>query len=123
MVTMVLIALETFHGAGSKNGLTVNHIVVTVTGVLMAVVISFLPPHINGHDPKYTCQYLDACNDSFKILLTTFADKKESSKITSEDFKKSLLSTAKSKFSFAAFFLKDADMLQALPFYRINKGL
>jgi uncharacterized membrane protein YgaE (UPF0421/DUF939 family) len=111
-LTMTLIALQTFLGSGDKNGLTLNRIVATITGVLMAIVISFLPPHINGRDPKYSRDYLDALNDAFIRLLKTFADKDESAKITTDDFKKSLLAPAKAKADFAWFVLNDADMLQ-----------
>ena len=122
-VTMVLVAIETFQGAGTKAGLTVNRIIATITGVLMAIIISYLPPHVNGRDPEHTREYLDALDDAFMLLLRTFSDENGSSTITNEDFKKSLLSTAKSKSNLAHFFLNDADMWQALPFYRVNKGL
>lgn len=122
-LTQSLIALEVFLGAGDKNGLTLNRIVATITGVLMAGVISFLPPHVNGRDPKHTRAYVDALNDAFQLLLRTFADESESSKITSDDFKKSLFSDADSKRQFAVFALNDANMMQRLPFYKVNKEL
>lgn len=122
-LTQSIIALEVFLGSGDKNGLTLNRIVATITGVMMAMVISFLPPHVNGRNPDHTRDYLDALNDAFKLLLRTFADEKESSKITSDDFKQSLLATAHSKQQFAVFTLNDADMLQALPFMKVNKKL
>jgi len=122
-MTQALIALEVFLGAGDKSGLTLNRIVATVTGVIIAILISALPPHANGRDPKYTRAYLDELNSSFVLLLKTFADEQQSSKITSEEFQKSLLSLAHKKRSFAVFLLNDADMLQCLPFMKVNPDL
>lgn len=122
-LTMVLIALEAFLGAGGKNGLTLNRIVATISGVLMAIIISFLPPHVNGRDPEHTRDYVNALNDAFMLLLRTFADENESSRITSDDARKTFLSTAKKKRQFAAFVLNDADMLRFLPFLRVNEKL
>lgn len=120
---MVLIALQVYQGSGDKNGLTLNRILATITGVLMAILISFLPPHVNGRNPKYSRAYLDALDDAFMLLLQTFVNEKESSKIMTDDFKKSYLAKARSKLSFATFALNDADMWQRLPFMRINKDL
>ena len=122
-VTQALIALEVFQGSGDKNGLTLNRIVATITGVMMAILISFLPPHANGRDPKYTREYLNAVHDAYFLLLRTFADESKSSEITSDDFKKSLLATADSKRDYAMFLLNDADMLQVLPFMKVNPKL
>lgn len=122
-LTQALIAIEVYLGSGDKNGLTLNRVVATTTGVMMVILISFLPPHVNGRDPKYTRECLDALNDAFMLLLKTFADENESAKITSDDFKKSLLAPAKAKADYALFVLNDADMMQFLPFYKVNKEL
>lgn len=95
----------------------------TTTGVMFAVVISFLPPHVNGRDPKHSREYLDALNKEFRVLLETFADEKKSSQFKSDAFRKSLLSTSNEKRDFAVFVLNDADMLQILPFMKVNKKL
>lgn len=122
-MTEALIALEVFLGAGGKNGLTLNRIVATVTGVLMAVIISFLPPHVNGRDPKHTRDYVNSLRDAFMELLHVFADENESSKITSDNFKSTIMSPVKEKRDYAVFVLNDADMLQFLPFFKVNKEL
>ena len=122
-MTLVLIALEVFLGSGDKNGLTLNRVVATITGVMMAIVISFLPPHINGRDPEHTRDYLNAVSDAYFLLLRTFADESKSSTIISDDFKKSLLADADKKREFALYVLNDASMLQALPFMKVNPKL
>jgi len=110
-------------GSGDKNDLTVNRIVATITGVLMAIVISYLPPHVNGRDPKHAREYLNALSEAFRLLLETFANESEGSKVTTGEFKKSLLSSADSKKAFAVFALNDADMMQGLPFMKVNEKL
>ena len=114
---------KVFLGSGDKNGLTLNRIVATITGVAMAVVISFLPPHVNGRDPEHTREYLNELNKAFRLLLETFADEKKSTQFKSDDFKKSLLSAADKKRNFAVFVLNDADMLKILPLMRVNEKL
>jgi hypothetical protein len=121
--TQALIALDVYLGKGDKNGLTLNRIVATITGVMMAILISFLPPHVNGRDPKHTREYLNAVNDAYLLLLRTFADESKSSEISSDVFQKSLLVTAEKKKGFAVFMLNDADMLQVLPFLKVNPKL
>lgn len=54
------------------------------------------------------------------LLLKTFADESQSSRIASDDFKISLNATAQSKRTYATFVLNDADMLHALPFFKVN---
>jgi hypothetical protein len=122
-LTQSLIAIEVFQGAGDKNGMTLNRVIATSTGVAFAIVISFLPPTVSGRDPKHTRAYLDALNDAFTLLLRTFVDEAESSKFSDDSFKKSLLSTAESKRAFALYVLNDADRLQVLPIFRVNEEL
>jgi hypothetical protein len=123
IMTEALIALEVYAGQGSKNGLTANRLVATLTGVFMAMIMSSLPPTVRGGDPKYTRRYLTALNDAFNLILLAFSDEKEYLNINSDEFKKELVFEASEKRRHAVFLLKDAAKLKALPFYRVSEKI
>jgi hypothetical protein len=123
--TQALVALEVYLGAGGKNGIALNRIAATISGVVMAVVVQWLPPHVNGGDAKWTLLYLTELRKAFVLLLYTFANEDESCKLVDDDnnFNESLLSVAVEKRQFALFMLKDASQLHFLPIYKVNPRL
>jgi uncharacterized membrane protein YgaE (UPF0421/DUF939 family) len=131
-MTMALIGLEVYAGTGSKNGLTVNRIVATLSGVAMAMVVALIPPTVRGSDPKHARDYLTEIRKAFKLLLETFvdekegsefADEKEGSKFNQKGFQDSVLASASESWRIAFYLLNDASMFQRLPIYKVSPKL
>ena len=122
-MTQALIALEIFSGVGTKSAMVPNRIVATITGVAMAVVISSIPPFSRGGDPKHTGEFLKAVEESFLLLLKSFADHDSCKDIGTDDFKTRLQEDATKKGQDAMYMLKDAGTLRILPIYRVSENL
>lgn len=119
-MTQALIALEIYSGVGTKSEFVANRIVATVTGVVMAILLSSIPPFVRGGDPKHISKFLEAVDESFLLLLKTFADQDSCKDIGTDDFRAKLQNDAKEKGQDAMYVLKDAGTLRILPIYRVS---
>jgi hypothetical protein len=122
-MTQALLALEIFWGIGTRSELVSNRIVATSSGVAMAIVISSIPPFARGGDPKHTSEFLKAVDESFLLLLKTFADRESCKDIGTDAFKTQLQDDSQKKGQNAMYVLKDADTLRILPIYRVSSKL
>jgi hypothetical protein len=122
-MTEVLIALEVFRGAGSKEALTLNRVVANLAGIVLALLLSSIPPFIRGGDPKLETECLSSLKDAFVDLLQTLLNEQDRQKIVSEDYKTAFLQDATSKIKTTTFYLKDAGTLKALPFMKVDARL
>jgi hypothetical protein len=122
-MTEVLIALEVFRGAGSKNALTVNRVVANLAGIALALILSLIPPFVRGGDPKLEAECLSSLKGDFADLLQTLLNEEDHRKIVSEDYKTAFLQDASSKLKTTAFYLKDANKLKVLPFMKVDERL
>ena len=118
-MTLALIMLEVYAGSGDKSTLTVNRIVATISGVLMAVIIQITPPHMMGTALCHTEEYYDSIKDAFVAILEQMAKDDPQ-----HDYKheRELISNARKTGQFAMFLLKDADTVQCLPFFKVQKN-
>jgi hypothetical protein len=124
LAVQALIALEVFRGDGSKNSLVLNRVVANVAGVVMAMLLCAIPPHVSGSDPKHTGDFLSDLQDSFVQLLKATLDGNDGfERIHEESFKTDFLMTAETKRKRAAFYLKDADRMKMLPFFQVDARL
>jgi hypothetical protein len=123
ILALSLIALEVYHGAGSKNALTVNRIVSNLAGIGMAMLVAWIPPRRKGSDPKYAVEYWTALRDSFGHLLQTLLNEEERDSIKSDDFKTNFLNYPSFKRRTVLYFTKNAGCMKALPFLRVDERL
>jgi threonine/homoserine efflux transporter RhtA len=64
-MTEVLIALEVYREAGSKEALTLNRVVANLAGIALAILLSSIPPCIRGGDPQHEIECLSSLKDAF----------------------------------------------------------
>lgn len=104
-MTLCLIGLEIYVGNGSRDALTVNRMVATLSGVAMAIVLSVVPPYVDGTDPQHTRDYLAEISKAFDRLLVAFVDEEDASEFKGKDFKTSLLEASSKSRRKAVFLL------------------
>ena len=120
-MSLVLVAMEVYTGAGSKGDISVNRIVATITGVIMATVVAMIPPYVLGGDPIHARQYLDSLKRAIGALVWIVADKHQS--LDKDDFHKQYLEKAQLKGREAFFLHDDAARLHRFPIFRVDEGL
>ena len=120
-MTEVLVALEVYNGSGNKNPITLNRIVATATGVIMAAVVAATPPYVQGGDPKHALAAWTSMKDSFVDLLNTIRDNPE--RMNDKEYEDSFLKDAITKRTNAMTFVKDAARYKVLPFGRVDEKL
>jgi hypothetical protein len=123
VMVLAIISLEVFLGNGPRDALTVNRIVATLTGVLMAMVISVVPPNVYGGDPKHSIEYYDLVLKSWKTLLQALVGDEGKTLLTSEELISGLMADCVSQRLLAAMLIKDASTLHRLPFFRVPETL
>jgi len=140
-----LIALDTYLLKGSKTDLFVNRIIAQMTGIAMAMVIASIPPFVRGGDPQHVSDYFASLNDAFHDLTTNIIDgrlkdmtdrnsenngdpinnkkpkKLKKHKKKMKPYVKTFLEDAEKQKQFTQFVLKDASMLQIMPFLKVDK--
>jgi hypothetical protein len=122
-MTEVLIAMEVYTGSGDKNPLTLNRIVATLVGILMAVLVAVTPPFVKGGDPKHSLACWTSMKDSFVDLLMKVLSEDDCSKLSDESYKSSFLQDAMEKRADAMYSVKDAARFKILPFGRVDDRL
>jgi len=123
-VIFALLSVEIFVGKGDKEGLVINRIVATCTGVAMAMLFSWIPPRTRGGDPIHTQIYWDALSGAFVSVLTLFAGvKDELTPTNAKDAKAKFMTPVQEKRKYASFLLKDASRFHILPILNPNKAL
>ena len=118
-MTLALIMLEVYAGSGDKSTLTVNRIVATISGVLMAVIIQIIPPHVMGTDLCHTEKYYDSIKD---VLVAILEQMTKDDPQHDYEHERELISNARKTGQYAMFLLKDADTVQCLPFFKVQKN-
>mmetsp|Transcript_53123 Transcript_53123/g.128992 ORF Transcript_53123/g.128992 Transcript_53123/m.128992 type:complete len:796 (+) Transcript_53123:58-2445(+) len=118
-LTMSLIMLEVYAGSGDKSTLTVNRIVATISGVLMAVIVQIIPPHIMGTDLCHTEKYYDSIKDTLIAIIEQMTKDDPQHDYKQE---RELVANARMAGQYAMFLLKDADTIQCLPLFKVQKN-
>ena len=122
MATCTLVSLEVYAGLGSRDELTVNRVVATITGVLMAIVVSAIPPVVRGGDDLHIRNYQQALTAAFIELLKGMLNKDAALQMRSDEYQESFLRDATIERNKAMLLLKDASMLKCLPIFRVDKS-
>lgn len=121
LLTCTLVSLEVYAGLGSRDELTVNRVVATITGVLMAIVVSAIPPVVRGGDDSHIRNYQQALTTAFIELLKGMLNKDIALQMRSDEYQESYLHDAIREREKAMRLLKDASMLKCLPIFRVDK--
>lgn len=97
----------------------------TFTGVLMAIVVAFIPPLLFGQAPRSIQEYGEALEEEWDVILEQAVQKgggqhdKDDGK-NAEAFSKAVCDQSSYRRRRALFLIKDAGSLQALPIFRLN---
>ena len=123
--TLTLIPMEVYIGAGHNNDVTANRIASCVVGVLMAIILTLIPPHVNAGDPKHIRGYLVSLKNEWKHVLQTMLSedyKKLEAKEFPGELSEDLIKCRKDTLRV----LKDADQFKpvdkVIPYFKINEG-
>ncbi|KAL3915923.1 MAG: hypothetical protein SGILL_005418 [Bacillariaceae sp.] len=120
IMTHVLILLEVEGGSGDRNAIVLNRIIATASGVVMAVIITTVPPQIKGYDPDRFDRYYDSLKWSLIFLLENLALCDPDHDFKSDTTK---LNDAKWLGDRESFYANDINMLSWLPIYRLDPRL
>ena len=120
IMTQSLILLEVEGGSGDRNAIVLNRIIATATGVVMAILITSIPPQIKGYDPdRFDC-YFDSLKGSLIVLLESLILCDPDHDF---DLDRAKLEDAKWLGDREMFYAKDINVLSWLPMYRLDPRL
>ena len=117
--TLSLCVLEVYAKMGTKNEIVVNRIVATLTGVFMAIIVQFIPPHAKGKNPELWQEYLEALRESLSSILHSFmASENDGAESAIGQFEHALKLGKR-----ARFLVKDASAFKALPVFQLDSRI
>lgn len=110
LLYMTLLSVETFLGDGEIDGLVVNRIVATATGVVFAWIVAAIPPFVKGCSPEHAKDCIVSLDESFHSLLETYARKEIWAALDPKDVAAKFVHPVEAKLALASFLLTDASM-------------
>ena len=117
VMTNSLILLEVEGGNGDRDAIVINRIIATATGVVMAILITSIPPQIKGYDSDRVQRYYDSLKDTMVCLLENLilCD-------PDHDFKDDHAKLKDSRWlgDRETFYANDVNMLSWLPVYKLH---
>ncbi|KAL3906711.1 MAG: hypothetical protein SGILL_009164 [Bacillariaceae sp.] len=117
VMTNSMLLLEIDDGSGDRDAIVINRIIATATGVVMAILITSLPPQIKGYNPDRVQRYCDSLKDTMVFLLENLilCDPEHDFE---EDHSK--LKDTKWLGDRETFYANDINMLSWLPVYQLH---
>jgi hypothetical protein len=116
-LTNALVLLDVYLGGGTRDSVTVNRIISTGSGCLMAILVCLFPPYIKGQDPRRFQKWNDTMKEAFAATLDAMVAAESGYDFSSIDAK--LLESRKLRAA-AMGYAKDGNMFKTLPFFRID---
>lgn len=125
IMTEALIALEINAGSGSRDDLTINRIVATLTGVAMAMFIQCMPPYVRGGEPQHVQLYVKRLKCAMVRLLKVILHEQADSETVFDDDAPldDLLSEVLEQRRLVLFLHKDAGRLKNFPILKLDERL
>jgi len=124
--TLTIIPMEVFIGAGHNNDVTANRVTTCVVGVVMAMAIQLIPPHVRAGDTKYIQGYLTGLKKELSSVLQTMLSE-DYEKLKAKGFRSELSEYVIQSRKDTLRLLKDANQLKAvdnvIPYFKINEGI
>ena len=123
IMTQALIALETQAGSGARNNLTVNRIIATASGCVMACIIAMLPPRVKANDPGLVLDLVLDMKGSLQKCLRLLLSEHESRSVDIDKEKDQCYERVLQERKLALSRFKDASKMKRWPFLRMDPKL
>lgn len=112
-----VISLQAYLGVGDIEDLFLNRIVATITGVLAAVLVAFIPPFTHGRDPDLVLDYCVWLTQSLDAIIKKSLAERKPLNLT--EFEETYMVKAAKMRRLAKFVLEDAGTLSFVPHFRV----
>lgn len=76
-LTLNIVGMDSFYGAYTVNAGATNRILVNLTGMAMAMLVSILPPYYSGKDPRFTIDYCEELQKWHRSLALQYIENRD----------------------------------------------